>query len=49
MNGNKVGAIRIVVQEHAIVLIYRTRSWGEEWRDAREVVTFTTTRTAFGG
>ena len=49
VGGNQTGAIRIAAQEHAILLIYRTRSWGEEWQDAREVVRFTTRPTAFGG
>jgi hypothetical protein len=48
VGGNQTGAIRIAAQERAILLIYRTRSWGEEWRDAREVVPFITTPTAFG-
>jgi hypothetical protein len=45
VGGSQTGAIRIVAQEHAILLFYRTRSHGEQWQDVRQIVPFITTPT----
>ena len=47
--GMRTGSIRIAAVEHAILLVYRTRDYGEEWQDAKQIVPFTSTATAFGG
>jgi hypothetical protein len=48
VGGNRVGDIMIVPLEDALLLVYRTRSWGEAWQHQEQVVPFTTTATAFG-
>jgi hypothetical protein len=47
--GQPSGSIRIEVGVDAILLIYRTRSYGEDWQDRRELVRFRETNTEFGG
>ena len=47
--GSRTGAIKIAAAEHAILLVYRTREYGEEWQDVKQLVVFKTTATAFGG
>jgi len=37
VSGNQTRAIRIAAHEDAIVLIYRTRSYGEEWQEVGAV------------
>jgi hypothetical protein len=49
VGGKRVGDIMIVPLEDALLLVYRTRSWGEAWQHQKQVVPFTTTATAFGG
>jgi hypothetical protein len=47
--GQPSGSIRIEVGVDTILLIYRTRSYGEDWQDRRELVRFRETNTKFGG
>jgi hypothetical protein len=47
--GRRTGAIKIAAAAHAILLVYRTREYGEEWQDVKQLVVFKTTATAFGG
>src|SRR5262245_28420781 len=47
--GRRPAWITMAAAAHAILLVYRTRDYGEEWQDAKPIVPFTSTATAFGG
>ena len=45
----EAGSITMAATAHAILLVYRTRDYGDELQDAKQIVPFTSTATAFGG
>ena len=47
--GRPAGSIGIVAKANCVHLVYRHRAWGDQWQDMREIVSFTETRTCFGG
>jgi hypothetical protein len=49
VRGEKTGSIRFTLNDHGVLLRYRTRSRGEEWRDVEEVVPLVRSETNFSG
>jgi len=49
VDGEASSSIRIRVEDQSIVLVYRQRVCGEDWRDIEERVHFAYTDTNFGG
>lgn len=47
--GEQTGSIRYRVEQDALVLIYRHRSYGEEWEEVQERVWFDRTPCNYGG
>ena len=47
--GRPAGSIGIVAKANCVHLVYRHRAWGDQWQEMREIVSFTETRTCFGG
>lgn len=45
----KTGSIRFTLKDHGVLLSYRTRSRGEEWREIEEVVPLVRSETNFSG
>ncbi len=48
-NGEQTGQIGVHARENSIVLVYKWRSWGDDWEEVSETVRLTTTRCNFGG
>jgi hypothetical protein len=47
--GEQTGSISYCVEQDALVLMYRHRSYGEEWQDVEERVRFSRTPCHYGG